>query len=83
MKPGQIMCVCGEAYWPKLAWKHADCVTNEAEINSAETNSAINAVINSDSVSNDQPKRKPRRNRENYNAYMRDYMKRKRAKARQ
>jgi hypothetical protein len=73
MKPGQVRCVCGEAHWPKLAWKHAGCVANTV------ANSASPSVANK-SVDGMRVQLWREANRERYNARMRDLMRRKRAK---
>jgi hypothetical protein len=74
MKPGQVLCVCGEAHWPKLAWKHAGCVANKAK---PVANSAGNGVANKSESARVQKWRE--KNRGRYNERERERMRLKRA----
>ena len=57
-----------EYWWPGAQWQHDKCAINTVAINESAINApAINRTPN-------------RRDREAYNAYMREYMKRRRAK---
>jgi hypothetical protein len=76
MKPGQIQCVCGEAYWPKLAWKHSGCVANTVSVANKVAPSVANKSMDGMRV---QLWREA--NRERYNARMRDLMRKRRAKS--
>ena len=78
---GRILCPAGHAHWPNQAWIHEKCVApsrvtqGEAAINVANLGGgAINAVTNARTGN--------RRVRGDYNEYMREYMKRRRAAAR-
>lgn len=46
MKPGQVLCCCGEAYWPKQLWMHEGHVLSVVDSNVAEEVSTTVAVAN-------------------------------------
>lgn len=90
--PEQRHCeYCGEPYWwPKGSWQHEGCAINGAintAINTANGETPPDQPIDSvttskpDVVGVDSPERRTpnRRSRESYNAYMRDYMRKRRA----
>ena len=54
---------CGKEFWPNQAWQHEKCASNVQPASNTETNKASN---------------KQRWNREAYNAYQRDYMRKRR-----
>jgi hypothetical protein len=83
-------CVCGRAYWPNQAWQHEGCATNRSATNRVATNSN---VTNTQDRALDVPEAETeaglaasvpvrtlnRRSRESYNAYQREYMRKRRA----
>lgn len=68
MLPGQIECSCGRGYWPSQRWIHAGCATNKPATNAVATN----RIATNERTAN-------RRSRESYNAYQREYMRKRRA----
>lgn len=90
----RIECVCGKAYWPAQKWQHGGCATNGERLTDATnkeaspevSNEARSAVVSDDSGSDAGGAKAGvvrtlnRRSREAYNAYQREYMRRRRAK---
>jgi hypothetical protein len=75
MKPGQVQCVCGEAHYPKLAWKHAGCVANKTI---TVANSVTPSVANK-SLDGMRVELWREANRERYNKRQRELMRKRRA----
>lgn len=62
-----------EYWWPGGRWQHEGCAINSPAINTVAINKvAVEPLVAPSKTAN-------RRSREAYNAYMREYMKRKRA----
>lgn len=92
MRDERLTCVCGGRYWPAQAWIHAGCAintqrltdsinTNAGSVGSSSDGRAIaitNAGSNPVGV---RQKSGNGRSREDYNAYMKDYMRRLRARS--
>jgi len=83
-------CVCGRAYWPNQAWQHKGCATNGVATNSDATNtktregdsgSILGVVVAADAGGEAGVSKTTanRRSRESYNAYQREYMRKRRA----
>lgn len=75
-------CVCGKKYWPKQAWIHAQCaINNPSAINRANGETPLDQPVIPVAHKIDGPERRTpnRRDRDKYNEYMRDYMRRRRA----
>lgn len=84
MIPGQLLCVCGVAHFPALAWKHKSCVANRVVANPVANESK------SPRVSAETPARGGTNSRhgkyadpEKRRTYMRDLMRSRRAKAKE
>ena len=67
---------CGKDYWwPNARWQHEGCV-----LRSADTKSGVEPVSGERADREVDPGRKQRWSREAYNAYQREYMRKRRAK---
>lgn len=82
----QLQCVCGVSYWPNQAWQHRGCVSNTPVTNAAVTNSVSNVAVTNQPVANSldgvRVTNWRKANPERYREYMREYMKRRRERAR-
>jgi hypothetical protein len=72
----QQTCTCGEKYWPSQRWIHKEC----GVVNHQETvTTATNVVVNTDPVVVNRSRDRHKKT-EGRAAYMREYMRKKRAK---
>jgi len=77
----KVNCSCGKSYWPNQAWMHDKCAINDNQSAKVAINKAINSSIEVTKKIVD-GKSANRRDKKDYNDYMREYMRKKRAEAR-
>lgn len=75
-------CTCGKDYWfPGERWQHKDCASNTNASNRLGANHLSDVAVRNDAAASGgsvEARPKQRWPRESYNAYMREYMRKKR-----
>lgn len=78
----QLECVCGVKYWPNQAWQHKGCVA--VPVANTVTNQSVSNQSVSNSVSNSLDGLRVtnwrKANPDRYREYMREYMRKRRAR---
>ena len=77
----RIRCSCGRSYWPQQAWIHGKCRVAVNDVPSVATNEDATNGVNS-SGGGVSARTANRRRREDYNAFQRELMRKRRAAAR-
>ena len=79
----KVTCSCGRSYWPNQAWIHERCAASVTPVSrSSASNDATNGATNAETSGAVSERTLNRRKREDYNAYQRELMRKRRERAR-